>query len=106
MAELRVGIAGWSIPAVLADRFPAEGTSLERYAAGFGCAEINSCFHRSHRPATYERWAQSVPDDFRFAAKLAKTITHKQKLVDSDDLLRGFIEEVGGLGEKLGVILV
>ncbi len=86
--------------------FPAEGTSLERYAARFGCAEINSSFHRSHRPATYERWAQSVPEGFRFAAKLAKTITHKQRLVDAEDLIASFVEEVAALGASLQVILV
>ncbi len=106
MAELRIGTAGWSIPLRNAAGFPAEGTSLERYAAGFTCAEINSSFHRSHRPVTYERWATAVPADFRFAAKLAKTITHKQRLVDAEGLIESFIEEIQGLGAKLGVILV
>jgi uncharacterized protein YecE (DUF72 family) len=41
---------------------------LERYATRFSAAEINSTFHRSHKPQTLTRWAASVPDDFRFAA--------------------------------------
>jgi uncharacterized protein YecE (DUF72 family) len=106
VAELRIGTAGWSIPLRDADRFPAEGTSLERYSANFTCAEINSSFHRSHRPQTYERWAGAVPVNFRFSAKLAKTITHKQRLSDAQALVESFIEEVGGLGATLGVILV
>ena len=106
MAELRIGTAGWSIPLRDAEQFPADGTSLQRYAARFACAEINSSFHRPHRPSTYERWAAAVPEDFRFSAKLAKTITHKQRLVDADDLVAGFLAEVAGLGSKLAVILV
>lgn len=106
MAELRIGTAGWSIPLRNAADFPPEGTSLERYAARFTCAEINSSFHRSHRPQTYGRWAEAVPEDFRFAAKLAKTITHKQRLVDAEALVESFVEEVGGLAARLGVILV
>ena len=106
MAELRVGTAGWSIPTALAEDFPPEGTGLERYASRFSCAEINSCFHRSHRPATYQRWAASVPDEFRFSAKLSKTITHTQKLIDCEPLLDLFLEEVSSLGPKLAVILV
>ena len=106
MAELRIGTAGWSIPGKDAARFPAEGTSLERYAVRLRCAEINSSFHRSHRPETYARWAASVPDDFRFAAKLAKTITHQRKLVDCETLLDAFLAETSGLGAKLAVILV
>lgn len=106
MAEFRTGTAGWSIPAALADRFPADGTSLQRYTARFPCAEINSSFHRSHRPATYQRWAEAVPPEFRFSAKLAKTITHQRKLAGCEDLLDLFLEEVSGLGDTVAIILV
>ena len=106
MAELRIGTAGWSIPLRDAEQFPADGTSLQRYAARFACAEINSSFHRPHRPSTYERWAAAVPEDFRFSAKFPKTITHKQRLIDADDLVAGFVAETAGLGSKLAVILV
>ena len=106
MAELRIGTAGWSIPLRDAAGFPAVGSSLERYAAGFTCAEINSSFHRSHRPLTYQRWAEAVPANFRFSAKLAKTITHKQRLADAEAMVESFIAELGGLGTKLAVILV
>ncbi len=88
------------------ESFPSEGSSLERYAAHFRCAEINSTFHRSHRPATFERWAASTPPDFRFAAKLPKTITHKQKLAGCENLLDGYLEEVAGLGDRLAIYLV
>jgi uncharacterized protein YecE (DUF72 family) len=104
--ELRIGTAGWSIPARLADSFPGEGSSLERYAARFACAEINSSFHRSHRPETWARWAAAVPEDFRFAAKLAKEITHRNRLADCGDLLAAALGEMAGLGAKLEVLLV
>ena len=106
MAELRVGTAGWSIALKDAAAFPPEGSSLERYAARFTCAEINSSFHRPHRPQTYERWAGAVPANFRFSAKLSKTITHKQRLVGTEKLVESFIGEIGGLGAKLCIILV
>ncbi len=102
----RIGTAGWSIPRQVGDRLPGEGTHLQRYAQRLNLAEINSSFHRPHRTATYARWAAAVPDDFRFAVKLPKTITHKAKLVDCDDLLAAFGGEVAGLGGKRGVLLV
>jgi uncharacterized protein YecE (DUF72 family) len=68
--------------------------------------EINSCFYRPHRLATYERWAASVPDEFRFSVKLPKVITHTARLVDSARDLDRFLGEVAGLGKKLGPILV
>ncbi len=54
----RIGTAGWTIPARDSAAFPSPGSGLERYAACFGCAEINSSFHRSHRPETWRRWAE------------------------------------------------
>jgi uncharacterized protein YecE (DUF72 family) len=106
VAELRIGTAGWSVPAALADKFPAEGTSLERYATRLACAEINSTFHRSHRPATYDRWRASVPPDFRFSAKLPKAITHQHKLAGCDDLVDPFLDEVPSLAESLAILLI
>ena len=103
---LVIGTAGWSIPTAEAERFPAEGTSLQRYATRFGGAEINSSFHRSHRPSTWQRWAESVPEGFRFSAKLPKTITHKRKLVECEALLDAYLAEAGALGDKLSVHLV
>ena len=101
-----IGTAGWSIPREQAGSFPTEGTSLQRYAARFRGAEINSSFHRSHRASTWQRWAESVNDAFRFSAKLPKTITHQKKLVDCRELVSAFLEEVAPLGDKLAVLLV
>ena len=106
MTGLRIGTAGWSIATDCTSAFPAEGSALERYAARFACAEINSSFHRSHRAATWERWAASVPDDFLFSAKLAKEITHKRKLVDCGELVAAALGEMRTLGAKLHVVLV
>ena len=104
--KLRIGTAGWAIPAAVRDAFPAEGSTLERYAARFGAVEINSSFHRPHRRATWERWAAAVPHGFAFAAKLPRTITHTARLADADGLLDAFAEQALGLGDKLAVILV
>jgi len=101
-----VGTAGWSIAAAHRASFPAAGSQLERYAARLSIAEINSSFYKSHRRETYERWARSVPDHFRFSAKIPKAMTHERRLEDCDDLLDTFLGQVGGLGSKLSVLLV
>jgi uncharacterized protein YecE (DUF72 family) len=101
-----IGTAGWTIPRETAAGFPAEGSSLERYAARFGGVEINSSFHRSHRASTWARWAESVPADFRFSVKIPKTITHQRKLAGCDALVAAFLEEVAPLGARLAVLLV
>lgn len=101
-----VGCAGWSLPRSEQERFPESGSHLERYASRFDAVEINSSFHRPHRPATYARWSASVPSTFRFSVKIPKTITHTQRLRDAGDLLDTFLSEVAGLGNKLGCLLV
>lgn len=101
-----VGTAGWSIPAVYKASFPAAGSQLERYAARLSIVEINSSFHKPHRRETYERWARSVPDHFCFSAKLPRAVTHERRLEACDDLVDNFLDQIGGLGTKLSVLLV
>ncbi len=86
--------------------FPGEGTHLQRYAGQFGAVEVNSSFYRPHRPATYARWAASVPPGFRFAVKLPREITHMRRLLDAAGPLDQFLAEITGLGETLGPVLV
>jgi uncharacterized protein YecE (DUF72 family) len=106
MPDLYVGVAGWSIPRQHAERVPERGTHLQRYAGRLPAVEINSSFYRPHRPATYERWAESVPEAFRFAVKVPREITHGRRLRDVAEPLDRFLSEAGALGAKLGPLLV
>jgi uncharacterized protein YecE (DUF72 family) len=106
VSALHVGTAGWNIPSNRAPEFPRSGTHLERYAQRLNAVEINSSFYRPHRRSTYERWADSVPRHFRFAVKTPREITHECALLDCTMPLARFAEQVAGLGERLGVILV
>jgi uncharacterized protein YecE (DUF72 family) len=106
MPPLYIGTAGWTLPRERRGEFPLEGSHLERYAAVFRGVEINSSFYRQHRRSTYERWAASVPQHFRFAVKVPRAITHDQRLVAADVLLEVFLDEARGLGDRLGPLLV
>jgi len=101
-----LGTAGWSLPREHWAAFASEGSQLQRYAGRFAAVEINSSFYRPHRPATYAKWAESVPAAFRFCVKVPKQITHERRLVDCDELLARFLSECGELGEKLGCLLL
>jgi uncharacterized protein YecE (DUF72 family) len=102
----RIGTAGWSIPSALRTHFPEGKSLLERYSQIFNAVEINSSFYRSHKKTTYERWANTTPLDFLFAVKMPKHITHQQRLIGTDAYLDQFINEVSGLGAKLGPLLI
>jgi uncharacterized protein YecE (DUF72 family) len=101
-----VAIAGWSIRKEHIALFATEGTHLQRYASRFDAVEINSSFYQSHKRDTYERWAKSVPAKFRFAVKAPKLLTHEYCLEETGEPLAQFIHEIGGLGKKLGCVLV
>jgi uncharacterized protein YecE (DUF72 family) len=103
---LRIGTAGWTLPKQHAHHFPAEGSHLERCSHGLNCVEVNSSFHRPHQQKTWERWAACTPPEFRFSVKLPKTITHTAQLANCGALLQQFFDEVRGLGDKLGPLLV
>jgi uncharacterized protein YecE (DUF72 family) len=101
-----IGVAGWSLRREQQDLFGEGASHLARYATRLGAVEINSSFYRPHQRKTYERWAASVPRDFRFSAKLPRAITHDARLKNIEKPLAAFLEQVGGLGEKLGPLLV
>lgn len=103
---IHVGCAGWSIPGAMHHHFPTAGSHLVRYASVLPAVEINTSFYRPHRAATYARWRESVPESFRFSAKVPKAITHEARLHGVDEALEKFVGEVGHLEHKLGCLLV
>jgi uncharacterized protein YecE (DUF72 family) len=104
--RLRIGCAGWSIASAQRPLFDDGASGLERYASRFDAVEINSSFYRPHRRATYERWAGAVPEDFRFAVKIPKAVSHEARLVGTGALLDAFLDQARGLGTKLECLLL
>jgi uncharacterized protein YecE (DUF72 family) len=104
--SIRIGTAGWSIPRASAAACPGEGTHLQRYAAIFNAAEINSSFHRPHAEGTYRKWSHCVPEGFQFAVKLPRAITHDDRLRRARAPLQQFLTESAGLGAARGPLLV
>ncbi|MFT4119192.1 DUF72 domain-containing protein [Bradyrhizobium sp.] len=103
---VRIGTAGWSIPARYSERLPIGGSHLERYARQMDAVEINTSFYRPHQRKTYERWARSTPENFLFSVKMPKAITHEARLQNCEAVLDHFLTEASGLGDKLGALLV
>ena len=79
---------------------------MERYASRLDAVEINTSFYRPHQAKTYQRWAASVPADFRFSVKVPKAITHDHALLGTRELVERFLGECLALGNKLGGLLV
>jgi uncharacterized protein YecE (DUF72 family) len=103
--RIHVGTAAWANPPRERPR-RGPASHLVHYAKSFNAVEINSSFYRSHQRATYERWRDITPAPFRFSVKMPRSITHECALRRCRPQLREFLDEIAGLGRKLGVILV
>jgi uncharacterized protein YecE (DUF72 family) len=78
---------------------------LRFYGDRFRAVEINSTFYGMPKPSVFERWAEQVRGDFRFALKAPKQITHLKKLEDAGDLVSNLLEAAGVLSAHQGPVL-
>lgn len=109
MARLFVGTAGWTYSSWRGTFYPDDLPSrryLEFYARVFNTTEVNASFYHLPRPSTYEKWAAQVPDDFAFALKASRLITHVKRLVGVHEAWVTFVQNALALGARLGPILL
>jgi uncharacterized protein YecE (DUF72 family) len=107
--SIRIGTSGWLYRSWRGAFYP-EGVPqrrwLEYLARTFDTVELNSTFYSLKRPSDFRSWADQVPDDFEFAVKGSRYITHMKRLRDVDEALKRFFDQgLFDLGPKLGPIL-
>jgi uncharacterized protein YecE (DUF72 family) len=105
--RLYLGTQGFAFDDWLGPFYPPgtpKSAFLEEYSRHFHSVEIDSTFYGVPRLSTVQGWARRTPDDFRFAAKFPRSITHDKKLEDSLREAQAFVSTMQGLGEKLGVL--
>ncbi|HEU0137489.1 MAG TPA: DUF72 domain-containing protein [Flavobacterium sp.] len=105
---MHIGTSGWHYKHWLGTFYP-EGTKADQqfpyYLSKFNTVEINNSFYRLPTIETFQHWRDAVPDDFLYAVKASRFITHMKKLIDPVQSSSRFFENVIGLGDKLGPIL-
>jgi uncharacterized protein YecE (DUF72 family) len=79
---------------------------LAWYAAHFSTVELNYPFYRVPARATFVQWRQATPEDFLFAVKVNRVITHLRRLQNVSGQLDEFLDRARELGPKLGPLLV
>ena len=106
---VRIGISGWTYPRWRGTFYPRGVPQRQelRYAAErMNSVEINGSFYSLQRRSSFEAWAASVPEDFVFAVKGGRFITHMKKLSGIETPLANFLASgVLALDQKLGPIL-
>lgn len=109
VGRIRVGISGWTYPRWRGDFYPkglVQRRELEYAAERLSSVEINGSFYSLQRPASYAGWRAQTPDDFVFAVKGGRFITHMKKLRGVETALANFFASgVLALGPKLGPLL-
>ncbi|KAA9130362.1 DUF72 domain-containing protein [Microbacterium caowuchunii] len=107
--RIRVGISGWRYPSWRGDFYPrglAQRRELEYVGERMSTLEVNGSFYSLQRPESYRRWREAVPEDFVFAVKGSRYITHMLRLRNVETAMSNFLASgVLALGAQLGPIL-
>jgi len=107
--SVRIGISGWRYAGWRGVFYPpklAQRRELEFAAGKFSTVEINGTFYSLQRPESFRRWRSETPDDFVFAVKGSRYLTHMLKLRNAEQPLANlFASGLLELGPKLGPIL-
>lgn len=104
-----IGTSGWRYKNWRGDFYPkglAQRRELEYISRQLGSVEINGSFYSLQKPEFYRRWYDETPEEFVFAVKGARFVTHMKRLRDvATPLANFFASGVLALGDKLGPVL-
>lgn len=82
-----------------------KGNELSEYAGWCNAVEGNTTFYAVPAASTIEKWAAQAPDEFRFAFKVPRTVTHDLRLrAGAEAALAEFLDRIGPLGERIGPV--
>ncbi|MEV4708039.1 DUF72 domain-containing protein [Actinoplanes sp. NPDC049316] len=79
---------------------------LEHFAGVFATVEINNAFYRLPERDTFAQWRERTPEDFCFAVKMSRYLTHIKRLKEPEEPVARFLGRAEALGDKLGPVLL
>lgn len=109
MSRAYIGTSGWNYRDWRGSFFPDDLSTklwLSFYATRFDSVEINYTFYRLPSKETCEAWYRQTPEQFRFAVKVSRYITHIKRLRNVQESWDDFLQRIAALKEKLGPILL
>lgn len=99
-----IGCPSWSESAWRQSLYPQDARTselLELYAQVFNAVEGNTTFYARPKDTTVERWAQVLPEHFRFTAKFPGDISHAGDLREHLSAAQDFLKLMAPLGERV-----
>jgi uncharacterized protein YecE (DUF72 family) len=110
MSRILIGTSGWSYASWRGPFFPREVMvkhHLQFYATQFSTAELNGVFYRTPTIEAVRGWRDNTPENFVFAWKASKFITHWKRLTDKSRNSLALLESrLRILGPKAGPVLL
>lgn len=103
--RLRLGTRDWTAP-IPPPPGGRRGRQLQDYAAVFNAIEVNATFYKTPSPATFARWRDRTPNDFRFALALPELITRRLPGELAEAEFDAFLGSAGRLGSKLAILVL
>ena len=103
-----IGTSGWHYPHWSECFYPAKlpkSKWLAWYASYFSCFELNNSFYKLPNIKTIRQWLDQTPDNFVFALKASRLMTHLKKLKNCQEVLDNFLDSIRHFENKLGPIL-
>jgi uncharacterized protein YecE (DUF72 family) len=114
--KIQIGCQGWNYAdwttkaageRIFYPRGTKSGEMLEIYARAFETIEVDSTFYAIPPGSAVENWFKKTPEDFTFALKMPREITHDRSLSEkSFAALEEFCERVSLLEKKLAAVLI
>jgi uncharacterized protein YecE (DUF72 family) len=107
--NLYLGTSGWSYADWEGTLYPEglpSGSRLAEYAKHYPTVEIDSTFYGTPRRSTVQKWRETVPEGFRFAAKVPQEVTHQRNLVNTRREAESFVHTMQALEDRLGPLLL
>lgn len=106
--KIWIGTSGWSYKHWRGTFYPDTlkvKDQFNYYCDRFKTVELNNPFYRLPEKSTFEKWKNAVPEDFLYAVKASRYITHMKKLSDPQESTIKFFSNIPSLGKSLGPVL-
>jgi uncharacterized protein YecE (DUF72 family) len=109
-ARILAGASGYSYKEWMGNFYPEKirpDEMLQWYAERLPTVEINNTFYRIPKTSVLEAWAAATPQNFRFAIKASRRITHiaRLKIETVGEPLGWLYKNLAALGPKRGTVL-
>lgn len=104
--DIYVGCAKWN-KSDLKGFYP-KGTKdeLPYYSSQFNSIELNATFYNAPSKEQVETWKKKTPENFKFFPKIPQSISHYSRLLNTDEKVKEFTDNIALFEEKLGMVFL